>query len=82
MSENTPSMDHVRSRYARIIKTDGTLALWSRRQKGFDRSVAAYVQEIRKKIAREIEMRIDDDGTDEWFAAIECAARIARGEEE
>ena len=79
MSEYTPSMDHVRNMYARIMKPDGTVALWSRRQKEFDRAIAAYEQEIRKKIAQEIEMRIDD-GTDEWFAAIERAASIARGE--
>ena len=79
MSEYTPSMDRVRNMYARIMKPDGTVALWSRRQKEFDRAIAAYEQEIRKKIAQEIEMRIDD-GTDEWFAAIERAASIARGE--
>lgn len=80
MSENTSSMDHVRNMYARIMKPDGTVALWSRRQKEFDRAIAAYEQEIRKKIAQDIEERIDDDGTDEWFAAIERAASIARGE--
>ena len=80
--EYTPSMDAVRSRYARIIKTDGTLALAISRQKEFDRAIAAHDRALREQIARDIEAHIDDDGTDEWFAAIELAACIARGEDQ
>ena len=78
--EYTPSMDHVRNMYARIIKTDGIPARAISRQKEFDRAIAAHDQALREQIAREIEARIDDDGTDEWFAAIELATSIARGE--
>ena len=55
MSENTPSMDRVRNMYARIMKPDGTVALWSRRQKEFDRWLAAHDQALREQIARAIE---------------------------
>ena len=52
--EYTPSMDHVRNRYARIMKTDGTMALAISRQKEFDRAVAAHDWALREQIAREV----------------------------
>lgn len=78
--EYTPSMDRVRHLYARTIRPDGTVELASRRQKEFDRWLAAHDSALREQIAQDIEERIDDDGTDEWFAAIELADSIARGE--
>ena len=83
MSEHkgyTPSMDVLRDRCSKIMKPDGTVAVWSRRQKEFDRAIAAHDRALREQIAREIVAYVDDDGTDEWFAAIDLAARIARGE--
>ena len=93
--EYTPSTDHVRYRYARIMKPDGTVALWPRRQKEFDRAIAARDRALRKQIARDIEQHYlgpDSgrcfDGRDAPDAAemeafddgLQLAARIARGE--
>lgn len=50
--EYTPRMDHVRNMYARIMKPDGTVALWSRRQKEFDRALAAHDRALREQIAQ------------------------------
>ena len=80
MSENTPSMDRVRNMYARIMKPDGTVALWSRRQKEFDRAIAAHDRALREQIAREI---LDGGCRHPGYLAIPFAefyARIARGE--
>ena len=52
--EYTPSMDRVRHLYARTIRPDGTVELASRRQKEFDRWLAANNQEVREQVAREI----------------------------
>ena len=52
----TPSLDHVRNKYARIMKTDGTMAQAISKQKEFDRALAAHDQALREEIAREIEM--------------------------
>ena len=38
----------------------------------------ALEKALRKQIARDIEAHIDDDGTDEWFAAIDLATSIAK----
>ena len=56
--EYTPSMDRVRHLYARIIRPDGTVELASRRQKEFDRWLAAHDRELRERIAREIEVML------------------------
>ena len=48
MSEYTPTMDEVRGWYA------GALALWSSRQKEFDRAIAAHDRELREEIARDL----------------------------
>ena len=58
--EYTPSMDHVRNRYARIMKTDGTVALAIRWQKEFDRWLAAHDRALREQIAEEIEAKADE----------------------
>lgn len=42
----------------------------------------ALEKALREQIAWEIVAYVDDDGTDEWFAAIDLAARIARGEDQ
>ena len=54
MSEYTPSMDRVRNMYARIMKPDGTVALWSRRQKEFDSWLSAHDQALREQVARDL----------------------------
>ena len=82
----TPSMDVVRNRYSRIMKPDGTVALWSRRQKEFDRWLAAHDRELREEIARDIEAFGDSSGVGAYgdygppAIAVSDAARIARGE--
>ena len=84
MSEYTPSMDRVRNMYARIMKPDGTVALWSRRQKEFDRAIADHDRELREQIAQKIEAFDSSVGAYGDYGppaiTIECAARIARGE--
>lgn len=52
--EYAPSMDHVRNMYARIMKPDGTVALAIRRQKEFDRALAAHDRALREQVARDI----------------------------
>ena len=89
--EYTPTMDAVRSRYARIIKTDGTLALAISRQKEFDRALAAHDRALREQIARDIEARRNEPGQIELAdrfggyhagqsAGLDLAAQIVRGE--
>ena len=73
--EYTPTMDEVRTAY----KAGGGYR-WPERGEQFDRAIAAHDQALREQIARDIEAHIDDDGTDEWFAATELATCIARGE--
>ena len=98
MSEHkgyTPSMDVLRDRCSKIMKPDGTVAVWSRRQKEFDRAIATHDKALREQIAREIEQHYlgpDSgrrfDGRDAPDAAereafdegLQFAARIARGE--
>lgn len=84
--EYTPSMDRVRHLYARTIRPDGTVELASRRQKEFDRWLAAYDRALREQIAREIlAARVAViRGTRRWpqdsLSGYADAARIARGE--
>lgn len=91
--EYTPSMDHVRNRYARIMKTDGTVALAIRWQKEFDRAIAAHDRALREEVAREIEatetllLHVEDfdkhrESIQGQINGIRAAARIARGEEQ
>ena len=97
MSENTPSMDRVRNMYARVMKPDGTVALWSRRQKEFDRWLAAHDRALREQIEREIEQyylgpesgrffdgrpALDAAEVEAFDDGLQLAARIARGEEQ
>ena len=85
--EYTPTMDHVRNKYARIMKSDGTPAQAIGKQKEFDRAIAAHDRALRERIAREIEVMLI--GLDAWRgseviaahdSALSRAARIARGE--
>lgn len=82
--ENTPTTDEVRETYerARYYLDDTPEEGDSYRAGGgeFDRWITAHDSALREQIARAVEAHIDDDGTDEWFAAIEHAASIARGE--
>ena len=78
MSEYTPTTEYVRRCYEVANEKHGL----SDDPTEFDRWLAAHDRALREQIAQEIEAHIDDDGTDEWFAAIELAASIARGEEQ
>lgn len=91
--EYTPSMDHVRNMYARTIRPDGIVALWSRRQKEFDRWIAAHDRALREQIAEEIEHKREVLSEAQLrilghlppvqsgiVAGYTYAARIARGE--
>ena len=77
MSEYTPTMENIRDCYARYGNE-------TTRTAEFYRAIAAHDEALekalREQIAWEIVAYVDDDGTDEWFAAIDLAARIARGE--
>jgi hypothetical protein len=78
--EYTPDLGSVRTWYSGAVgeyRCDTGMSE-EEGEAAFDRAIAAHDRALREQIARDIEVRIDDDGTDEWFAAIECAARIAR----
>jgi len=87
--EYTPSMDAVRNRYARIMKTDGTLALTIRRQKEFDRWLAAHDRALREQIADDLQteaenldLEVPNAHREGMREGLLRAADIARGEEQ
>ena len=85
--EYTPSLDHVRNKYARIMKTDGAMAQAISKQKEFDRAVADHDRALRERIAREIEVEMRrHDNAQIGFSAVgdayAHAARIARGKDQ
>jgi hypothetical protein len=78
--EYTPPMGQIRSAYADTAYSDARQdALLA----AFDRALDAHDRALREQIARDIEAKADDpDPTLEpqYFAALDIAARIARGE--
>ena len=87
--EYTPSMDRVRHLYARIIRPDGTVELASRRQKEFDRWLAAHDRALREQIADDLRIEAlneDPDIPDTYREGVRDGLMrgvdIARGEEQ
>lgn len=77
MSEYTPDDEDVEETY---VAYEYAFSAEKDPRGNYRRWLAAHDQDLRGQIARSIEAHIDDDGTDEWFAAIELATCIARGE--
>ena len=87
--EYTPSMDRVRHLYARTIRPDGTVELASRRQKEFDRWLAAHDRALREQIADDLRIEAlneDPDIPDTYREGIRDGLMrgvdIARGEDQ
>ena len=80
--EYTPDLGSIRAWYAGAVdeyRCDTGMSM-DEGEAAFDRAIAAHDRALREQIACEIVAYVDDDGTDEWFAAIDLAARIARGD--
>ena len=94
MSDYTPTTEEVRSRFARIMRSDGTPAQSVTRQTGFDRWLAAHDREVTAKAFREAASEVHTEARwqleqgrdpDRWLMVERIlrdrATRIEKGQE-
>ena len=78
MADYTPTTDQVRDFYVKFqssVLIDGD---WEAKEAEFDRWLAAHEQQLRERIAAEIEKH-EAEHDDPWNGALDLAAEIARG---
>lgn len=79
MAEHTPTTECVREFYVKVqasVLIDGD---WEAKEAEFDRWLAAHEQQLRERIAAEIEKHVAEHDAP-WNGALDLAAEIARGD--